>query len=300
MSSIEILDRATASAPPGEQRRDSPPAPRPELVIRPGRGWSAINLLELWRFRDLLLTLGIRDLKLRYKQTALGIIWVILQPLIAAGVFSFVFGKIAGLKAPNGAPYFLFCYTGQIAWSLFSSTLTKSSGCLIGNQQLISKVFFPRLILPLSTVPSVLVDFLVAALMLAVLLVSYHVPVTPRLALLPAWIAMLLAMSLGAGLLTSALTVTYRDVQYVLPVALQILLYASPVGYPMQSVPAHLRVWCAINPLVTPLEGFRWSILGSGQLQGMSITCSALLAACALFVGLFTFKRMERRFADVI
>jgi lipopolysaccharide transport system permease protein len=257
-------------------------------------------VIELWRFRDLLLTLGVRDLKLRYKQTALGIIWVVLQPLIAAGVFSFVFGKIAGLKAPNGMPYFLFCYAGQVAWSLFSSTLTKSSGCLIGNAQLISKVFFPRLILPLSTVPSVLVDFFVAAAMLAVMLLCYHVPVTWRMMILPVWIAMLLLMSLGVGLLASALTVTYRDVQYILPVALQILLYASPVGYPMQSVPARLRIWCILNPLTTPLEGFRWSILGSGQLQWQLILCSVFLAVGVFVIGLFTFKRMERRFADVI
>src|SRR3954462_9916368 len=167
------------------------PAEEPYLKIRVRRGWAALQLSETWQFRDLLFSLAGRDLKLRYKQTALGVAWVVLQPLMAAGIFSFVFGKVAKLPS-DGKPYFLFSYAGLLGWNLFSSTLTKTSGCLVGNAQLISKVFFPRLILPLSTVPSVLIDFAVALAMMAVLMLLYRVSPTPALLLLPVWMTILL------------------------------------------------------------------------------------------------------------
>jgi lipopolysaccharide transport system permease protein len=250
-----------------------PSSRKPYLSIRPTSGWAAINLRELWQFRDLLLSLAGRDVKLRYKQTALGVIWVVLQPLLAAGVFSFVFGKVAKLPS-DGLPYFLFSYAGLLGWNLFNNTVTKCSTCLVGNSQLISKVFFPRLVLPLSTVPSALIDFAVAICMMVVLMAIYHVPPTPALLLLPLWMGVLILLSLGIGLWTAALSVSYRDVQYILPVFLQILLYASPIAYSLAAVPSNLRIYFLINPLSGPLEAFRWSL----QLM-RSVPCRPSLSA---------------------
>ena len=180
------------------------PGPKPHLRIRPTNGWSALALRETWQFRDLLFSLAGRDLKLRYKQTALGVIWVVLQPLMAAGVFSFVFGKVAKLPS-DGKPYFLFSFAGLLGWNLFNNTVAKTSACLTGNSQLISKVFFPRLVLPLSTVPSTMVDFGVSAAMMAVLMIVYGVAPSAALLLLPVWMILLLLLSLGIGLCVAAL-----------------------------------------------------------------------------------------------
>lgn len=275
------------------------PEPDPLLVIQPGSGWTAINLRELWQFRDLLFTLAGRDLRLRYKQTALGVVWVILQPLLAAGIFSFVFGRVARLPS-DGLSYFVFSYAGLLGWNLFSGTLTKVSGSLVGNAHLISKVFFPRLILPLSAVPSVLVDFGVAAAMMVALLFTHGIPVGWGLLLLPVWIGMLLALATGIGLWSASLMVSYRDIGYVLPVALQLLLYASPVAYPASAVPSSLRAVYQCNPLVSVLEAFRWSLLGRGELNGWALAWAAALTGGVFLVGVFSFKRMERTFADVI
>jgi lipopolysaccharide transport system permease protein len=289
-----VGDTAVASAPAAAAASQ-----KPYFSIRPTSGWSAINLPELWQFRDLLLSLAARDVKLRYKQTALGIIWVVLQPLLAAGVFSFVFGKVAKLPS-DGLPYFLFSFAGLLGWNLFNNTLSKSSICLVGNSQLISKIFFPRLVLPLSTVPSALIDFAVAIVMMAVLLVIYRVPPTPAILLLPVWMALIILLSLGIGLCTAALTVSYRDVQYILPVFLQILLYASPIAYSLSAVPTHLRAWYLINPLSGILEAFRWSLLHTTRPPMGSIIYSSIISLAAVFFGAFSFKRMERQFADVI
>lgn len=272
---------------------------KPSLTIRPARGWQAIDLRELWQFRNLLVTLARRDVTLRYRQTALGVVWVVLQPLLAAGVFSFVFGKVAKLPS-DGLPYFVFAYAGLLGWNAFSATLTKSGGCLLQNANLVSKVYFPRLALPFSTIFSTLIDFIVSFALMAVLIGAYHVPLTAGLLLLPVWLVLIVLLALGLGLYASALTVTYRDVQYVLPVATQFLMYASPVAYAVSVVPAHYRVVYFLNPLSGLLEAFRWSLLGTGHLDGAAAGYSALAALVIFAAGAFTFKRMERTFADVI
>lgn len=276
---------------------------KPWLSIRPTSGWAAINFRDLWQFRDLLLSLAGRDLKLRYKQTALGVIWVVLQPLLAAGVFSFVFGKVARLPS-DGLPYFLFSYAELLGWNLFASTLTKTSGCLVGNSQLISKVFFPRLVLPLSTIPSVMVDFGVAMAMMIVLMCLYRVPPTVGVLMLPILMAILLLLALGVGLCAAALTVSYRDVQYILPVVLQILMYASPIAYglkfAMERVPGKLQAIYLLNPLSTPLEAFRASLLGTDWPPIRWLLYATGMAVGVFLFGAFSFKRMERKFADVI
>jgi lipopolysaccharide transport system permease protein len=279
----------------------------PLLTLRPPRGWTAIHLGDIWQFRDLLFTLAARDLKIRYKQTALGVIWVVLQPLLAAGIFSIVFGTIA--KFPSeGVAYFLFSYIGMLAWNLFNTVLTRSSTCLTGNSQLISKVYFPRLILPLSTIGSALVDFAVAAALLVVLMVWYHVPLTLAILLTPLWTAAVLMLAMGIGLVAAALTVSYRDVQYILPVALNILLYASPVAYPATYAASRLgptlQKLYFLNPLAGVLQAFSWSLLAGSPKADPLLVWPAVYAVLSslvlLWLGAVAFKQMERKFADVI
>jgi lipopolysaccharide transport system permease protein len=312
MTQVDLIEAASPSAAaPDALAQGAGPTRKPELVIRPSSGWTAINFKELWNARDLMVTLALRDLRLRYKQTALGVAWVVLQPLMTAGVFTLVFAVIAGIKAPGGVPYFLFAFAGTVGWSLFAGTWNKCSGCLIGNAQLISKVFFPRLVLPFSTVPSVLVDYAVSMLMMVGFITLLpSVEFSWALLLVPVWTAILIAIALGVGLITSALTVSYRDVQYILPVALQILMYASPVAYPAMKVPESLRWLFWLNPLAAPLEGLRWSLVTSvdqagvvnhgGTINGWGIAWSLIIAGTLLSLGAYSFKRMERRFADVI
>ena len=275
------------------------PAPKPYLTIKTRPGWVPLDLRELWQFRDLLNSLAARDLKLRYKQTALGIIWVIAQPLMAAGIFAFVFGSVARLPS-DGVPYLLFSFAGLLGWNLFSNTVTKCSTSLVGNSQLISKFFFPRLILPLSTIPSVLIDFAVAAGMMAILMVIYRTAPGWELCLLPVWMTILLMLSLGVGLCAAALAVPYRDIQYIIPVFQQILLYASPVAYAISAVPAHLRTVYLLNPLSAPLEAFRAGLLRTEFPGWLPIGIASAVSSIVFLGGLYSFKRMEKQFADII
>jgi lipopolysaccharide transport system permease protein len=281
----------TAAAPAG--------ARKPLVTLRPPTRWAALRLGELFEFRDLLLTLAQRDVKLRYKQTLLGVAWVVLQPLLAAGIFTFVFSLVAKLPS-DGVPYFLFSFAGLLGWNLFNNTLTRTSACLVNNANLISKIFFPRLVLPVATMGSALVDFAVAAGMMGALLIAYRWAPPPALLLLPVWLAILAAIALGFGLWTAALSVSYRDVQYILPVVTQILLYASPVPYGASAVPKRLLAVYYLNPLSAPLEAVRWSLLGTAPPPIKWLAYAAVLAAAVLAAGLVAFKRMERKFADVI
>ena len=290
----------TVETPPSMDSLPGPPPRRPYLTLRARRGWAALDLREVWNFRDLLFSLAGRDLKLRYKQTALGVVWVILQPLLSAGVFSFVFGMVAKLPSP-GVPYFVFAFAGLLGWNFFSNVLGKVSGCLVGNSGLISKVFFPRLVLPISSIGSCLVDLGVAASVMAVLMLAYRIaPSASLLVLLPTSLLILLALALGFGLWTAALMVTYRDIQYIMPVFLNILLYASPVAYPTSAVPAGLRWFYLLNPLTPPLEALRAGLLGRPFTETGPLLFSAGVTALLLVIGLYAFKRMERNFADVI
>lgn len=275
------------------------PSSKPYLTIRPRNGWATLDLRELMQFRDLLVTLAVRDVKLRYRQTALGVVWVVLQPLMAAGIFSFVFGRVAKLPS-DGVPYFLFAYAGLLGWNSFSSTLAKSSACLVGSSQLISKVYFPRLILPLSTVFSSLIDFGVAFVMLLVLLLMHGMSLSFTLLLVPVWLSLLLLLALGLGLFTAALMVTYRDVQHVLPVVVQFVMYASPVAYAVSAVPQKLRMVYFLNPIASLMEAFRWSVLGRGDVAWGAVAYASVACVIVFILGAFSFKSMERRFADVI
>ena len=273
-----------------------PPPTKDTVYIRPTAGWLSVRTLrDIWRYRDLLFALANRDIRLRYRQTALGASWVVLQPLIAAGIFSIIFGRMAKFPS-DGVPYFIFSYAGLLAWNAFSGTLTRTSSCLLGNTQLVSKVYFPRLILPLSTVFSTLLDFGVALVMMAVLMLVFHVAPTAAILLLPVWLLLILL------LYTSALSVTYRDVQYVLPVVTNFLLFGSPIsyslGYALKTTP--YKAFFFANPLSGLLEAFRWSLLGTTPPRIDLLVYSFVVTVLVFAGGMIAFKRMERRFADVI
>src|SRR4051812_20166024 len=210
---------------------DSTASPKPLLTIRPTSGWSALNLAEVWQFRDLMWSLAGRDIKLRYKQTAMGVVWVLLQPLVQAGIFTFIFGKVAAMPTD-----FVTTYAAMLAWNVFLSTLTKVSGSMVGNSHLVSKVYFPRLALPLSTMGSTLLDFAVAAALLVVLMIVKGVRPHAGLLTAPLWLTVMLVMALGLGLLMAALMVSYRDVGYVLPWVTQVMFYGSPIAISVAAV----------------------------------------------------------------
>lgn len=282
--------------------RDAAPiTPRkPRLTITPRRSWLPLNPREIWEFRTLLTRFAARDVTLRYRQTALGVTWVVLQPLLTAGILAFVFGSVAKIPGPAGIPYFVFSLTGMVAWTAFSQITNRASGSLVGNAQLVSKVFFPRLALPLSTVMSTLIDVGVSLVLLAVIMAFYGIVPGVAIVLLPVWMLLIIALSLGIGMGTGALMVRYRDVQYLLPVAVQFLLYASPVAYALSAVPDDARMVFKVNPLTGLLEGMRWSVLDTARPSTGLIAYSATASMLSLLVGLVFFSRMERQFADVI
>ena len=271
----------------------------PLVRIRPPSRWTSLGIQEIVEFRDLLGSLTMRDIKLRYKQTLLGVAWVVLQPLLAAGIFTFVFGLIAKLPS-DGVPYFLFSFAGMLGWNLFSNILTRAGACLVTNANLISKVFFPRLVLPFSCLGSSLVDFAVSAVMMGLLMLCYRVSPGRAILLLPLWLLLLSAAGLGVGLWTAALSVSYRDVQYVLPVFVQCLLLSSPIPYGASAVPKKLLMFYYLNPLSAPLEACRWALLGTAPPPMKWLIYSASLSLAMLIFSLVAFKRMERKFADVI
>ena len=236
-------------------------------VLQPTTGWAALNLAELWLYRDLLFALATRDVKLRYRQTILGVVWVLLQPLFAAGIFSIVFGRLANLPT-DGVPSFLFSFTSMLAWSAFSLTLSKVSMCLVGNSHLVTKIYFPRLALPLSLVASTLIDFGVGLLLLPILMVITHTAPSLTVFLMPIALMLILLLALGIGLYAAALTVSYRDIQYVLPVLLGFAMYATPIGYSVQTIGEKfgtnvVTAYFLLNPLASLIALFRWSILGT-------------------------------------
>jgi lipopolysaccharide transport system permease protein len=270
-------------------------------TLRPTTGWVSLDLRELVAFRDLLVELARRDIKLRYRQTALGILWVVLQPLLAAGVLNFAFGIVAGARPPGGS-YFLFTFVGLLAWNLFSFTLSKTSLSLVGNTYLVSKVYFPRLILPLSGTLSTLLDFAVALAVYVVLLALQGAPPPALAVLLPVWIGLILCLALGAGFIAASLTVKYRDIQHILPIVIPFLLYASPVAYDVSQIPVRYQTaFYLVNPLAALVAGLRASLVPGSALPPLTFVSWSAAVAFGLFaVGAAVFKRTERSFADVV
>ncbi|MCL4213940.1 MAG: ABC transporter permease [Gemmatimonadales bacterium] len=280
-----------------------PPPPThadpPVLVIRPDSARTLGLAGDLWAFRDLLWSLADRDLRLRYRQTALGVAWVLLQPVLGALIFTFVFGVVAGLPS-DGVPYFLFTFASLAGWALFAGILTRASGSLVQNSPLIAKVWFPRAVLPASTLPAALIDFLIALLLLGGMMAWAEVAPGMAILAVPLWVLALAMLALGLGLIGSALMVSYRDVQHILPVGVQLLLYASPVAYSASNVPERFLALYYLNPLAPLLEGLRASLLGTPMPPTNTIVWGATVALGTFVLGAAVFRRLERRFADVI
>jgi lipopolysaccharide transport system permease protein len=271
----------------------------PYKTIRPANIWTAFNVRSIWEARELLLAFSIRDIKLRYRQTVLGSLWVVLQPLMGAMIFTFVFNRVANLSSGH-IPYVVFAFTGLVGWNIFNGILAKASPCLVQHAGLIQKVYFPRLILPLSAVGSTLLDLMVSFVLVAAFMLKYQMPLQPELLLLPLWTLLLICLALGFACISSALMVTYRDFQHVMPVFTQLLLFASPVAYTAQAVPSSLRGYYYLNPLSGLLEAFRWSLIGSVPPPTSALIYAGLFAGAILFAGILVFRQMERDFTDVI
>jgi lipopolysaccharide transport system permease protein len=268
------------------------------VIIQPSGGWRALDLRELWRFRELVFFLALRDVKVRYKQTALGITWVLLQPLLAMGIFSIVFGQ-RGLGV-DGMPYQLFVVSGLVPWFYFSNATSGASGSIVGNTQLISKVYFPRLAIPLAAVLANLVDLGVGLLLELVLIVAFGVPLGLHLLAVPLLVVLSVLTALGVSVWLSALDVQYRDVRYAVPFFIQVWLFATPVIYSASDVPERWRPLLALNPMTGVIEAFRWALLGTGDAPLGALAGSGVTVLLLLCTGLLYFRRMERTFADVI
>jgi lipopolysaccharide transport system permease protein len=268
--------------------------------IAPSRGWSALKLHELWHYRELLYFLVWRDIKVRYKQTLLGAAWAILQPVMTALVFSLFFGRLARMPS-DGIPYPLFSLCALVPWTFLANGVMLSSNSLVGNAQLITKVYFPRLAVPLATVLSGLVDLALALLVLVAAMGVYGVTPGPRSPWILAYLLLALATALGVGLWLSALNVQFRDVRYVVPFLIQFWMFATPIAYPASLLKKPWqRILYGVNPMVGVVEGFRWAMLGVERSPGAALLVSSAVAFILLVSGAFYFRRMERTFADVI
>lgn len=273
-------------------------APVPVIRIEPSRGWVGLKLRELWEYRELLYFLIWRDIKVRYKQTVLGAAWAIIQPVMTMVVFSIFFGRLAGIPS-DGIPYPLFSFAALVPWTFFANGLTQSSNSLVGSGHLITKVYFPRLIIPISAVTSGILDFAIAFVVLIGMALYYGVHPGWGLLALPLLVLLAFVTALGVGLWLSALNVEYRDVRYVVPFMTQFWMYATPIAYPSSLLPGKWRVLYGVNPMVGVVEGFRWALIGTSP-PGAMIYVSAATAIVLLLGGAFYFRRMERTFADIV
>ena len=272
---------------------------KPVLVIQPSRVWFRLDLAALWQYRELLYFLVWRDVKVRYKQTAIGAAWAILQPLMTMIIFTAIFGHFA--KVPSdGLPYPIFAYTALLPWTYFASALNRSSGSVVSEAHLISKIYFPRVILPLAGTVSGIIDFAIAFVLLLGMMIWYGIMPTWGLLALPLFLLLALATALAVGLWCSALHVRYRDVGYTVPFLTQCWMYASPVAYPVSLVPENWRFLYSLNPMAGVIEGFRWALLGKQGPDFGVMAVSAVVVVVLLVGGLVFFKQMERTFVDVV
>ena len=271
----------------------------PHTRIEPSKGWISLGLKDLWQYRELLFFLSWRDIKVRYKQTTLGAAWAVIQPLFTMLVFTLFFGRLA--KVPSdGIPYPLFSYTALLPWQLFAYALTESSNSVVANERLITKVYFPRLVVPLASILAGLVDFAIAFTLVIGMMVWYGVRPTWAVLTLPFFVILAMAAALGVGLWLSALNVQYRDVRYTLTFIVQFWLLASPVAYSSTLVPVRWRPLYGLNPMAGVIEGFRWALLGKAQAPGAMLWVSVVIVALVLAGGLYYYRRMEKTFADLV
>jgi lipopolysaccharide transport system permease protein len=299
--STTSLEQANTVAAPG--REPLPAAgdnhPRPVLQIRPSAGWVALRLGELWEYRELLYFLTWRDIKVRYKQTMLGAAWAIIQPLFTMVVFSLFFGRLAKIPS-DGVPYPIFSFTGLVPWTLFAYGLSQSSNSLVASANLIRKIYFPRLVIPIASLLSGVVDFLIAFVVLLGMMVWYGILPGLNALWLPLLVLLALVTSLGVGLWLCALNVQYRDVKYVIPFLTQFWMFATPIAYPSSLLSEPWRTVYGLNPMVGVIEGFRWALLGTATRPGPMLAVSSVAAVVLLITGALYFRRMERNFADLV
>jgi lipopolysaccharide transport system permease protein len=270
-----------------------------KLIIRPRKGWAFPDLREVWEFRELVYFFAWRDVKVRYKQTLLGAGWAVIQPFFTMIVFTIFFGNLAKIPS-EGVPYPIFSYAALVPWTYFGNALTQSSSSMVTNRQIITRVYFPRIIIPIGVMLSGLVDFSISFVVLLGMMLYYHIVPTVAIMLLPLLVLLSMATALGAGLWLSALNALYRDVQYVLPFLVQFWLFATPIAYPSTLVPEFWRPILGLNPMAGVVEGFRLALLGTQVDVGLMFYVSLALVAFILVGGLLYFNRMERTFADMV
>src|SRR5438067_1684229 len=269
------------------------------VVIEPTKGWVPLNLRDLWSYRELLYFLAWRDVKVRYKQTLLGAAWAILQPLLTMIVFTLLFGQLAGIKS-EGIPYPIFAYGGLLIWTFFSNSVTNSGNSLVGSSNLITKIYFPRMIIPAAAIGAGLVDFFLAFLIQIVLMAYYGVRVTWAITMLPVLVIMATLLALGVGMWLSALNVKYRDIRYAIPFLIQLWMFASPIIYPVSMLPAKWQWILALNPLTGIIQNVRIALFGNQPFQWKSLGISFVITVLVLLYSAFSFRRMERHFADIV
>lgn len=296
--SLTAKDNQSANASFSDSENERPLPEKPLIVIEPSRGWVSLNLSDIWQYRDLLYILAMRDIRIRYKQTVLGAAWAIIQPLFTMLIFTLFFGKLAGMPSDD-IPYPLFAYAGLLPWIFFSNAVTNSGNSLVGNSSLITKIYFPRMIIPMASVASGLLDFLIAFGLLVVLMFYYAVNLSINILMLPVLIVLTSLLAIGIGMWMSALNVKFRDIRYALPFAIQLGMFATPIIYPSSLVPERWRFLLALNPLSGQIEAYRAAFFGK-PFDWFALGISAVLTFAILFYAAYTFKRMEKSFADVI
>jgi lipopolysaccharide transport system permease protein len=268
-------------------------------VIKARRGVAQLDLAEVWQYRELLGFLAWRDIVVRYKQTSIGLLWAFIRPFLTMVIFTVVFGRIAKLPS-DGVPYAVFAFTALLPWQFFATAFAETAGSIVGNSYTISKIYFPRLIMPMAAVAVGVIDFLVSFVILVAIMIGYHTPISQRVLALPLFFALCIVFTFGLGLWTAALYVRYRDMRHLIPFLTQFGMYVSPVAYSSASVPAKWRFLYSLNPMTAVIDGFRWSLLGTTQLYMPGIIAGMITSTFVLIVGVYYFKQTERIFADVM
>ena len=283
-----------ASKPPATSQKNLP-----MTVIEPSTGWVPVKISELVEYRDLFYFFTWRDLKVRYKQTILGVFWAILQPFITMVIFSLFFGRLANIPS-DGLPYPIFSYTALVPWTFFANGVTQASNSLVQNANMIKKIYFPRLIMPISAVIGGLLDFVLAFLVLLGMMIFYRIYPTVNVVWLPVFLLLAIITSIGVSLWLSAMNVLFRDIRYIVPFLMQVWLFLTPIAYPSSLIPANLQPLYGLNPMAGVVEGFRWALLGTDTFPGPLLLVSFLVAVIFLITGIYYFRRMEKSFADII
>jgi len=296
---LPLTEHATSENPPTNDESLPLVSDAPLVVIEPSRGWVPIRLHELWEYRELLYFLTWRDIKVRYKQTVLGAAWAIIQPFFTMVVFSLFFGRLANMPS-DGIPYPIFSYAALVPWTFFAHWLSQSSNSLVGSANLIRKVYFPRLVVPIASVMSGVVDFVLAFVVLLGMMLYFGIVPTINVIWLPLLLLLSFVTAMGVGLWLSAMNVQFRDVRYAVPFLTQFWLFATPIAYSSSLLPQPWRTLYGLNPMVGVVEGFRWALLGTETAPGPIIIVSALVAVGLMVSGAFYFRRVEKTFADVV